>query len=91
MMAKKRNIYLFQICLIYAKKPIFSAYIQGTCTGRYFQTISVADEGPDEMTCFPTRLRYLSSFFFEKVCINGDISRHANFRDTFEILVGLAK
>ena len=47
----------------YAEQSLADFYSSGTCTA-YISTIisAAADEGPDEMMCFPAGLHYLLAF-----------------------------
>ena len=52
---------LFQIYLIYDERSLADFYSSST---RIFSTIisAAADEGPDEIMCFPAGLHYLLTF-----------------------------
>ena len=50
----------FQIYLIYAERSLADFYSSGTRSGIYFS--AAADEGPDEMMCFPCRSTLFINF-----------------------------
>ena len=53
----KRDNFFFQIYLIYADNDTLKTFIQAVHVPAYISTIiSAADEGPDEMVCFPAGL-----------------------------------
>ena len=55
----KKELILFQIYLIYAENDALKTFIQVVHVPVYiFTIISTADEGPDEITCFPAGLHF---------------------------------